>query len=393
MQGQHASAAVTATRGPRGKREPLEEKQILALFKTLLADGAAWAAALMVTQLSCGERAGAMAQARRRWLRDLALQEAAAPSICIEEVTKKTKGRDVPVTRCLADLLHKRVTVAPLVGCDSQWAMEGQPCGKYDFLFPSVNGLSACPDWNNPWLRLRRAAELIRQERGRHREDTAGTATTHKHVFEDFDLGRLSTHSFKRSMVSRMKVLSKSTAMVGVICGTTPQCSSELVSLPSTSLPASDGTILPLSQREQEELSDHIRPSHSSKSNLCRGYLQAEGSRNTHRAIRDIDRATHTLHIDITGPFTTSDDGFTYTSQLVLYVFQVLLYSSMLGCLLLAVLSKFAMHLSRWLPYWNRSKAKTLPSLTPQESTSLPLLTLRDSHQSQEHLPHLYLWL
>ena len=35
-------------------------------------------------------------------------------------------------------------------------------------------------------------------------------------------------------------------------------CSSELVSLPSTALPASDGTVLPLNQREQEELSNHI---------------------------------------------------------------------------------------------------------------------------------------
>ena len=36
------------------------------------------------------------------------------------------------------------------------------------------------------------------------------------------------------------------------------------------------------------------------------------GVNEIHRKIRDIDRATHTLHIDIAGPFTTSDDGFTY---------------------------------------------------------------------------------
>ena len=78
-------------------------------------------------------------------------------------------------------------------------------------------------------------------------------------------------------------------------------CSSELVSLPSTALPASDGAVLPLDQREQEELSDHPRSGHSSKSNLCRGCLQAEGPRKVHRTVR---------HIDIAGPFTTSDDGF-----------------------------------------------------------------------------------
>ena len=28
--------------------------------------------------------------------------------------------------------------------------------------------------------------------------------------------------------------------------------------------------------------------------------------------MREVDRATHTLHIDSAGPFTVSDDGFTY---------------------------------------------------------------------------------
>ena len=28
--------------------------------------------------------------------------------------------------------------------------------------------------------------------------------------------------------------------------------------------------------------------------------------------MREVDRATHTLHIDIAGPFAVSDDGFTY---------------------------------------------------------------------------------
>ena len=72
-------------------------------------------------------------------------------------------------------------------------------------------------------------------------------------------------------------------------------CFSELASLPSTALPASDGTVLPLNQRDQEELSGHLRSSHSSKSNLCRGCLQAEGPRQVHRTIRDIDRVTLTL--------------------------------------------------------------------------------------------------
>ena len=74
------------------------------------------------------------------------------------------------------------------------------------------------------------------------------------------------------------------------------------------------------------------------------------------------------------------------TFWLVLYVFQVFLYSSMSGCLLHAVLLKFVMRLNVWLPSLNRSKAKALPSLTPQEPNvftaivlvNLPLHTLSD---------------
>ena len=38
------------------------------------------------------------------------------------------------------------------------------------------------------------------------------------------------------------------------------------------------------------------------------------------------------------------------TFWLVLYAYQVFLYSSMLGCLVHAVPSKFVMHLNVWLP-------------------------------------------
>ena len=89
-------------------------------------------------------------------------------------------------------------------------------------------------------------------------------------------------------------------------------CTSDLVALPSAPLPSSDGMISPLDSHELEELSDHLRSGHATKSNLCRGCLQSEGLRKIHRSIRDIDKATHTLHIDIAGPFAPSDDGYSY---------------------------------------------------------------------------------
>ena len=77
-------------------------------------------------------------------------------------------------------------------------------------------------------------------------------------------------------------------------------------------LPASDGVLLPLSPTEQQELNDHLQTGHLNKTNLCRGCLEAEGPRKIHKSVRDIDKATHTLHIDIAGPLVTSDDGYVY---------------------------------------------------------------------------------
>ena len=89
-------------------------------------------------------------------------------------------------------------------------------------------------------------------------------------------------------------------------------CKSELVALPSASLPTSDGSMMPLDQDELKELTDHVNSAHLTKSNSCRGCLQSEGPRKIHKSVRDIDKATHVLHIDIAGPLTLPDDGFTY---------------------------------------------------------------------------------
>ena len=89
-------------------------------------------------------------------------------------------------------------------------------------------------------------------------------------------------------------------------------CQSDLVALPGAALPASDGSMMPLTKNEIIELTDHVNSGHVTKSNLCSGCLQSEGPRRVHRSIRDVDKATHVFHIDIAGPLRLSDDGFTY---------------------------------------------------------------------------------
>ena len=89
-------------------------------------------------------------------------------------------------------------------------------------------------------------------------------------------------------------------------------CHSEHVSLHLKSFDISDGTIKPLTEAEEKELKEHISSGHLTKSNLCRGCLLSEGPRRIHKRIRDVDRATHVLHIDIAGPLVQSNDGFYY---------------------------------------------------------------------------------
>ena len=137
--------------------------------------------------------------------------------------------------------------------------------------------------------------------------------------------------------------------------------------------------------REQEELSDRIRSGHSSKSNLCRGCLQAEGPRKIHRTIRDIDRATHALHVDIAGPH--------YHFRRWLYLLPSWCFTSTRLLRSLWCLEQMVAFF-RIAPKW---RFFAIPDSSRQMSSCVGELTApyfeRLSHQSQEHLPHLYLWL
>ena len=84
------------------------------------------------------------------------------------------------------------------------------------------------------------------------------------------------------------------------------------MSSPHKDVPCSDGTIDPLTQDEMKDLEAHVRSGHVTKSNNCRGCLEAEGQRKIPRGVRNVDKATHALHIDIAGPLPESDDDYSY---------------------------------------------------------------------------------
>ena len=71
-------------------------------------------------------------------------------------------------------------------------------------------------------------------------------------------------------------------------------CKSDLVSLPSSSLPASNGMITPLEDKQLKGFSHHLLSALATKSNFCRGCLEAEGPSRIRRLMRDVERARHT---------------------------------------------------------------------------------------------------
>ena len=89
-------------------------------------------------------------------------------------------------------------------------------------------------------------------------------------------------------------------------------CASSHVSLPFSPISTSDGKIQPLSPEDEKLLREHISSGHLTKCNLCKGCLLSEGPRRMHRRVRDVDRATHVLHIDIAGPLLCSEDKYFY---------------------------------------------------------------------------------
>ncbi len=210
----------------RGQREGLDEGQVIWLFQHFLAAGTPWVAVLLLLQVVAGERATCMCNARRRWLRDLSPVAACPASLAIEKVNGKTRPRVIPLAASVAALLHHWISDTPLHGVDgSQWPFQGQNIHDEDgYLFPGLHTASGrirSRDWCHPvtsrayLAHLSRAASKARHERAIHRE------REQPHVFDDFPLDLLGTHSMKRTGLSIMKDVCSSTALVGAVAGTT----------------------------------------------------------------------------------------------------------------------------------------------------------------------------
>lgn len=230
----------------RGPREPLDAAQLTDLFHVLIRDGAPWAAVAALLCMSCGERAGCIVKAKFGWLQNLSPAAKDLPCIGIEKVNGKTKPRNIPLPWELARLLHKWIHEQPLVGGpsgnagNSQWPFEGQSTSSDAYMFPSatVHGLRL---WDIAigrqgfHKRLTTAADIICRERAGCRAKQQRGMDVPQSVWENYNFSKLGTHSLKRSSVTLMKEVCKSTALVGSIAGTSAATCDRYYDYPTTS--------------------------------------------------------------------------------------------------------------------------------------------------------------
>ena len=206
------------------------------LFQTCVAEGLAWVGVLTLLQLVCVERAHACRQARRQWLRNLDPRSGGPPSITFPAgLNRKTSPREIPLSNTFAALLHGWLDKKPLRSAKGQWPHEGQDTLRATAcLFP---GLSLKKKGARTWdkavsergylKQLSRIGHVIDEQRRK----AAGKGKSH--VFTDYDITKLGTHSFKRSGVIWLKDSACSTAVIGKISGTSCRTLDEQYDMPT----------------------------------------------------------------------------------------------------------------------------------------------------------------
>ena len=209
----------------RGPREGMTPPQVALLVDILLKSSAPWAVPLMLLQKMTGERCGRMTRARVRWLDLISCR------LTIEKVTGKTQERSIALTPWVRDLVEHWLLERPLLGADrgdgvpTRWPFPDQPLDADACLFPGQEQgqgryMGNLRRWYTPVTtrgylkRIREAGEVIREQRA------LSHSVGDEHPFDGFKLEKLGTHSFKYTGVSLMKDVSRSTALVGAVAGT-----------------------------------------------------------------------------------------------------------------------------------------------------------------------------
>ena len=219
----------------RGGRECLDANQVAHLFKTFVRRDEPWVAILMLIQMFCADRADCCRRACRGWFQSLDPQDGQPPTMHIPRVNGKTRARNVPVDEQFAKLLHGWLTVCPLKGPNSQWPFEGQETNaETAVLFPGrVRGGTNRRDWDTPISRRAFHGKVVAAAGDLIAERAEDRRAGKPHPFDDCDLTKVGTHSFKKTGVTLLKDVCRSTAVVSAISGTSAETLDTVYDVPT----------------------------------------------------------------------------------------------------------------------------------------------------------------
>ena len=221
----HMDICTAAQPGrPRGQRAVFEAEQLVQFFLTCVDVGSPWLGVLVLLQTFCAERADCMRRACVGWLSGLDPTIGDPAMVHIPKVNGKTKTRSIPMPSSFAHLVHGWLQGPPLSGPPgTQWPFVGQAMDDGRFpLFPGhKGGPGSRRAWRTPVSERGYLARLRDVSRRLQRERAEAKTAGRPHAFDNVDLGRVGTHTFKRTGVTLLKDAGASSAVVAMIAGTT----------------------------------------------------------------------------------------------------------------------------------------------------------------------------
>lgn len=193
-------------------------------------------------QLFLGDRCDCARQTATTWFSGLEQDVRGLAEVTIpDHVNGKTRPRVVPLHQGFADLLWGWVAKQPLTGGKSQWPFEGQNLHvamlnkKSAFLFCGKSGRGknkpnyAKPISERAFLKqIHRASEILQQERA------AAHRLQQTHEFDDVNLKKVGTHSWKKTAVTLMKDNRISTSLVASLTGTSAKTLDSVYDVPNS---------------------------------------------------------------------------------------------------------------------------------------------------------------
>lgn len=238
---QHLELCRKKVVNKRGGREALSTEQVSLFFATVVHEcHAPWAGALLLVQLCLGDRADAARQASTNWFKNIDPHGKGLPEANIPQVNGKTHPRCVPLPLSFARLLWSWITQKPLQSERAQWPLDAQDLhgavlrneDRYLFCARTGSGKNKPvidkPISERSFLKqIRKTCDILCKQRVEHHR------AEKTHTFDDVDLSKVGTHSWKKTAVTLMKDDHVSTSIISTVTGTSARTLDDVYDVPT----------------------------------------------------------------------------------------------------------------------------------------------------------------